>query len=514
MATERQSEQAKKRPRRTPMRAVDKAWLEMDSSVNLMIINGVMVFDGQLDYEEFKAVLSTRFVRRYRLFRQRAVERDGRMVWEDDPHFDLRAHVRRVALPAPGDRATLQELISSVINEPLDRRRPLWRFFFVENVEGGTAIVGRLHHAMADGIALIGVLLSMTGESASASLRILDEPPPRRRRPRRGLLTRAFHLAGGLLDTSKDVAKFAVAEAVQTLENPRHPLELVKSAGIIAASPAAILTKLLILPPDRPSVYKSELGAIKRVSWSRPLELARIKAIGKAAGATINDVLVAAVAGALRDYQLYAGDDPHRGNINAMVPVNLRSPDDFGELGNKFALVYLNMPVSVDDPLQRLLATKRQMDVLKNSPEPLLVYEILAALGTLPGNLAKDVIQWFTSKASLVLTNVPGPRQQIYMVGKPIKEIMFWVPQAGEIGLGVSIISYNGWVTLGLIADERVVADPQFVMDAFERQFEQLAAQVLTTEGLKRGELEPAAGNGADVSADVVSQRGRQNPAS
>ena len=178
MATEQKSEQAKKKLRRVPMRAVDKAWLEMDSAVNLMIINGVMVFDGELDYEEFKAVVATRFVRRYRLFRQRAIEHDGRMYWEDDPNFDLRAHVRRVALPAPGDRATLQELISSIINEPLDRRRPLWRFFFVENVEGGTAIVGRLHHAMADGIALIGVLFSMTGETAADSLRIVDEPAP------------------------------------------------------------------------------------------------------------------------------------------------------------------------------------------------------------------------------------------------------------------------------------------------------------------------------------------------
>ena len=330
--------------------------------------------------------------------------------------------MRRVALPAPGDRATLQELISSIINEPLDRRRPLWRFFFVENVEGGTAIVGRLHHAMADGIALIGVLLSMTGETAADSLRILDEPSSPRRKRRRGLLARAFDLAGDLLDASQEVAKFALAETLQTLENPRHPLEIIKSAGIISASPAAILTKLLVLPPDRPSVYKTQLGAIKRVAWSTPLELARIKAIGKAAGATINDVLVAAVAGALRDYEIRAGDDPRLGNINAMIPVNLRAPDDLGELGNKFALVYLNMPVSVDDPLQRLLATKRHMDVLKNSPEPLLVYEILTALGTLPGNLAKDVIQWFTSKASLVLTNVPGPRQEIYMVGKPIKE--------------------------------------------------------------------------------------------
>ena len=304
---------------------------------------------------------------------------------------------------------------------------------------------------------------------------------------------RAFDLAGDLFDASKDMAKFALAETLQTLENPRHPLELLKSAGIISASPAAILTKLLILPPDRRTVYKTELGAVKRVTWSKPLELARIKAIGKAAGATINDVVVAAVAGALRDYQAQAGDDPHLGNINAMVPVNLRAPDDFGELGNKFALVYLNMPVSVDDPLQRLLATKRQMDVLKNSPEPLLVYEILTALGTLPGNLAKDVIRWFTSKASLVLTNVPGPREEIYMVGKPIKELMFWVPQAGEIGLGVSIISYNGLVSLGLIADERVIAAPQRVMDAFERQFEQLAAQVLAAGSLDGAEPGPPA---------------------
>lgn len=466
-------------PRRVPMSSVDKAWLEMDSATNLMIINGVMFFEENLNFENLKTILEERFVSRYERFRQRIVEGPGgRLYWEDDPHFDIRAHVRRYALPAPGDMATLQTVVSAIINEPLDRRKPLWRYLLLENVEGGCAIISRLHHCIADGIALIRVLLSMTGTSPEESMQVLQATPPRRRSGR-GPLGEMLSLAGRTVRFSEQLAKTAIGQTLQTIENPHHAVDVLESAGILSAASAAIVAKLLLLPSDRPSVYKGELGAIKRVVWSRPLDLARIKAVGKGLDATINDVLVSAMAGALRTYMINAGDDPTLGDMTAMVPVNLRPDDEKITLGNQFALVYLSMPVSLADPLDRLAATKHHMDVLKNSPEPFIVYQILGAIGVLPLDMARPATTWFSTKASMVFTNVPGPRQQLYFAGTPLKSLMFWVPQSGEIGLGISIISYNGKVMVGIMVDEQLVSDPDALVTAFEQEVVCLEQRIL-----------------------------------
>ncbi|HHY54765.1 MAG TPA: wax ester/triacylglycerol synthase family O-acyltransferase [Chloroflexi bacterium] len=469
-----------KETKRTPMSSVDKAWFEMDSATNLMIINGLMWFDGKVDFDLFTHILENRFIERYERFRQRVVTgADGRLYWEQDPHFDLRAHVRRVSLPEPRTQEGLQTLVSSIINEPLDRRKPLWRFFLVEDVEGGAALFGRIHHCIGDGIALIRVLLDMTSEEQEASLQLTPTPAQMTpRKQRRGLLGAALHRARGLAHTSVDLGKTLVSQTLLTLEDPSHPVAVAKSLGLVSAASAAILAKLLILPPDRPTVFKGELSAIKRVVWSQPLELEKIKAIGRAFDATINDVLVAAVAGALRDYMISVHDDPDAGNINAMVPVNLRPLDRAGELGNQFALVYLPLTISLADPVARLKATKHAMDVLKQSPEPFLVYQILGIIGNLPLDVARQATTWFSTKASAVLTNVPGPRQQIYFAGLPLRRLMFWVPQSGQISMGISIISYNGTVMLGLMVDDNLVKQPQIIMDRFAHQFDLLAARV------------------------------------
>jgi WS/DGAT/MGAT family acyltransferase len=207
-------------------------------------------------------------------------------------------------------------------------------------------------------------------------------------------------------------------------------------------------------------------------------------------------VLVAAVAGGLRRNMVDLGDDPAAGDITAMVPVNLRPESDTHQLGNQFALVYLSLPVSLADAYDRLMMTKRHMDVLKNSPEPFLVYQILSIIGTLPGDVAKQVTSWFATKASAVLTNVPGPRQQIYFAGKPLRTLMFWVPQSGNIGIGISIISYNGKVNLGIMVDEHLVRDPQKIIDGFELELLELERRLLLESAVATHEENAAPTNG------------------
>jgi WS/DGAT/MGAT family acyltransferase len=473
-------------PHRIAMSNVDKAWLEMDSPTNLMIINGVMLFDEVLDFESFKSIVETRLVQRFRRFRQRIVDmpsNPGRLYWEDDPYFDIRSHIRHIALPAPGDTTALQTLISDLMSSPLDRQRPLWRFYLIENVNGGCAVFGRIHHCIADGIALIQVLLSLTDSSpegqSNTQAALFSADPSRSSQSARSNgfepFAPIFSLVRSATKIAAKVAKIAVTQGMETIENPVRLIEMAQSAGLLTAASAAILTKLLILPPDRQSVFKGELSTLKRVVWSEPIDLEMVKAIGKNRGATINDVLVAGVTGALRRYLLQHGDSVRQGEIRAMVPVNLRDPKQDLHLGNQFALVYLNLPVSIAEPNERLAVVKRQMDLLKSSPEPLIVYQVLNLIGMLPMSLAEKATAWFSTKASAVLTNVPGPRQTLYFNSIPLRRIMFWVPQSGQIGLGISIISYAGAVSLGLIVDEKLAADPEKILGCFDTEIKQLA---------------------------------------
>ena len=476
------------------MAVVDKAWFDMDTNVNLMVINGVMLFEGTPDWETLLALLNEQLVVRYERFREKVVDGgSGRLSWETDPSFDIRSHVMRLALPAPANLTTLQEMVSSLASEPLDPRRPLWRFYLVENVHlehsqtgmaakrakgNGSALIGRIHHSIGDGIALIRVLLSLTAATPAASLALIEHEVPQR--PHLSPIEAMARQMGKRILTVRSLAESAAGEIAQSMENPGRLVELARSASLLSMTSAAILARLVILPADRPSVFRGPLSAIKKTVWSEPLGLERIKQIGKASGATINDVLVAVVAGGLRRYMASQGDNPDAGDITVTVPVNLRPAHKAHELGNQFALVYLQLPLSESRPLERLRLTKKRMDALKNSPEPMVVYQLLSAMGILPNELSTLARNFFSAKATAVLTNVPGPREQLYLAGKPLAQLIFWVPQSGDIGLGISIISYKGQVTIGLMVDEQLIAHPQRIVEQVEDEIALLEAELLS----------------------------------
>ncbi len=459
---------------REPMHNVDRAWLGMDGDTNLMIINGVMMFDELIDYELFKRMIQQRMVDKFRRFRQRLVETTpgaGGYAWEDDPYFDIRSHVRRIALPAPGDTIMLQSLVSSLMSESLDRNRPLWQMYLIENYEGGCAIYSRLHHCIADGIALIQVMLSMTDSTPEISWPLAKEPSANGRPQRPSLVRPFFRTTRWALQSAARAGDLLVRGGARTLDDPGALLDRARIAGIVTAASAAVLTRLVIIPPDRPSVFRGELGTTKRAVWSDSLALDEVKQIGRTMGGTVNDVLISVLAGGLRRYMAERGDDMEGGDIRAMVPVNLRDLEGELELGNQFGMVYLGLPIGVADPVQRLFEVHRRMDILKNSPEPVVVYQVLNLLGMLPGDLATLATDYFAGKASAVLTNVPGPRNELYFIGRRLKRMMFWVPQSGDIGMGLSILSYNGAVNLGVMTDEKLVPDPECILDAFMAEF-------------------------------------------
>jgi diacylglycerol O-acyltransferase len=465
---------------RESMSSVDRAWLGMDSETNLMIINSLLLFDEVVDYDRFRDTFAVRFAYSFDRFRQRLTESSpgsGNFFWEDDPYFDVRAHVRRVALPAPGDTAMLQSLVSDLMSNDLDHHKPLWRAYLIEGYGEGSAMFVRFHHCIADGIALIRVMLSMTDRKRNPDFVPLPQATKALVPSGRSLLGPLKPLAGLTRSAAGGVSKvtsLAYRETRQTISDPTRLIDAAKAGGIISAASAAVLTRLIVIPEDRPSVFSGDLGTKKLVVWSEPFSLLEVKRIGKTLGGTVNDVLIAVLTGALRDYMLEVGDDPDAGDLRAMVPVNLRALDAPLELGNQFGLVYLSLPISIVDPLQRLYEVKRRMDVLKSSPEAILTYQVLNALGRLPGDLATFATNYFATKASAVLTNVPGPQETLYMAGAPMRQLMFWVPQSGNIGLGLSIISYDGGVSVGIVVDEKLVNDPEKIITYYMHELANL----------------------------------------
>jgi WS/DGAT/MGAT family acyltransferase len=245
---------------------------------------------------------------------------------------------------------------------------------------------------------------------------------------------------------------------------------------------AAELAYLLLMPNDSQTRLKGSPSGMKRVAWNEPIELPEVKAVSQVLGCSINDMLLAAVAGAFNAYLEEKGDLTAGVEIRALVPVNLRPPGSEQELGNRFGIVALELPVGVENPLDRLYEIHRRMEVLKNSYEPPVTLGLIAALGYAPQLVQDRVFDLLLSRATAVMTNVPGPQEPLYMAGSEIRQVMFWVPQAGDIGVGVSILSYNGKVQFGLMTDAALVPDPAAIVDRFKPEFEQLLYFVLLEE--------------------------------
>jgi diacylglycerol O-acyltransferase len=456
------------------MSHADAAWLHMDQPTNLMVITGVLWFDEPPDWEAVRRRIRERMVEPFPRFRQRVVEGRAPLSgphWENDPNFDPDLHFHRVALPAPGDAAALQAFVADLMANPLDRSSPLWHFHFVDGYGDGAAMVGRIHHCIADGIALSRVLLSLTDESPDAGIAPADDilATAERRGPLRALL----HPAARAASLARDAAEALAHEAIEVGKDPSHLRDLAADAR----DDAAAVAKLLTMPADPPTALKGELGVAQRVAWSSPIALDDVKAIGHATGTTVNTVLLTAVAGALRSY--LGGRDTQVGELTAVVPFNLRPLDQPlpANLGNRFGLVYLPLPVGTEDCRGRLAEVHRRMERIKHSPEGAVSYGVLDAIGRTPVQIEKRLVDLFSTKGSAVMTNVPGPRQPVYLAGTPVRGVLVWAPTSGGVSMSVAIFSYAGEVTLGVMSDARLVPDPERIIEAFEPELESLARE-------------------------------------
>ena len=493
---------------RERMSSVDTAWLRMDTPTNLMMIVGVMMFDGAPDLARIKRTVAAR-LSRYLRFRQRVVQDGSGAYWVHDEHFDIGNHVHAVNLAgvadstsqsgSAGNKEALEQYVAALTTQSLDFNKPLWHMTLVERYQGdgvsGHALILRIHHCIADGIALIGVMYSLFDETGDApeegeepeGLKRMREKREAKRAARaeldfmEQLFAPVSDAAGRVLAVTGDVA----SRYMDMMSSPEKFADYAK----IAAAVTAEIAQLATMPNDSATRFKGKPSAVKRVAWSAPLPLADIKAVCKVLGVSVNDILLASVAGALRSYLAHKGDDTDGVEVRGFVPVNLRPRGAEHKLGNHFGLVALVLPAGIEDPFARLYDVKRRMDALKNSYQAALSMGILGTVGFLPRAIQKQVLDMFSSKGSAVMTNVPGPQQALHMAGARLAQQMFWVPQSGDIGIGVSILSYNGQVQFGLVTDRKFVDDPQEIVKRFAPEFDKLVYWLLL-EGAPPGGFE------------------------
>ena len=528
---------------RTPMSVQDSLWLTMDRPNNLMIIDGVMIMASNPGYDAVLDVARARIIGRFPVYQRRAVRSGGGWAWTDDPGFDLTRHVKRVRLPRPGNVVALQRFMSEQRAKSLPRTRPLWVMFLVEGVhldDGtiGSAVVIRTHHAIADGVRLTQVMLSMCDSDQAAVEAVVSRrgtvespswlpiplPAPVSRgvetvlesaldsaadsiRTVRGALLDAMNaagsaavgIAGAVAGAVAGAAGRAVSDPIGTatelpsrlaaapgaglemvrsgagavhdgVQSVAHPGQLAHAVRLLGSKDNRVVNDVasvskLVLSDSLDTVWSGELGVSKTIAWSTPISLAEVQAISQSQGATVNDVLLAAMAGGVRRY-LELHDAPVR-ELQWLVPVNLKPFADNlpAELGNYFALVMLPMPLDGPDARDRIRQMKAQMERIKNSDEAVITFTLQRFMSMSPSQVQFRLTNFFADKTVGVLTNVPGPQGLLRFGGSPVVQIIGFAPCSGSNPMAATIFSYNGTVTIGFATDTGLVPDPEVLVE-------------------------------------------------
>ena len=467
---------------REPLRLLpmDAAWLNLESPQNPLTITVLMRVDG-LSFTELRAFLQ-RYWLTWERFRMMPVEKACGWCWERDRHFDLVNHL--VHVPEAMDEARLQQWVSARLNQPLRRNRPRWAFWLVPNVEGGAALLFRIHHCYGDGMSLLDVFDSICTRSPDERPESFGsrEYESARRWPQvmqacwdavssgfRGWWRQAAGGGEGVPGGRQDgeLPEFHQAGA----------LEQGAMAGLRAMNE---MTGMVTEPEDTPSSLKRPLLGRRHCRWSAPVSARRFLTLARRYGCSVNDVLLACVTAAMRDAMAVPERQLNQAVVHAAVPVDIRRalPEALRPArhmpGNYFGTIFVPLPVDGSFALERLWRIKHETRRLKRTWQPVIAWGLSGLASLLPAPLRKPISELFFRKASAVVSNVPGTREPRYLAGHRVREQMFWVPQAGEIGLGVSIVSYAGNVQFGVVADEAVLADPDLFLDRCLDELEKL----------------------------------------
>jgi WS/DGAT/MGAT family acyltransferase len=428
--------------------------MRMDEPTNPMMTTGMYLLDGHIDRRRLVRIFR-RVLAGHPRFTQRIVAGRGGPRWVADPDFDVADHVVGVQVEALGDVAALRELIAERMSSPLSAEDRMWQVDVVDGLAGERgALIFRIQHAVADGPALLNVMADLTDAR------------------------RTGHRAG-------DARSYLRMDGATPASAPDHAFGLrgiraALTAGSQAVTGVAELLRVVTGPPDPDTGLRGELGHQKVAGWTAPIALERFRPIRRVTGATVNDIVLACTAGGMRRYLLDRGESLDGVEVRAMVPVNLKALSGAieADAGNHFGLVYLTLPIGIDDPFARLHATRRCAERVKASGEAPVSYAVLGAVGLLPPQVLGPAIGFFGSRATAVITNVPGPAAHRFLAGRRIEEIVFWVPMAARLGVGISVMSYAGSVTIGIASDAGLVPEPQRLASAIGDGFDRLEREV------------------------------------
>lgn len=461
--------------------ALDAEFLHLEDGAVHMHIAGACVFDDPPPpFRDVEALVSSKLhlIPRYRQ-RVRTVPFElGRPVWVDDPHFDLGYHLRHTALPGPGDDAAFCRLVGRIMSQPLDRERPLWEAWLVEGLQGGQwAFVFKVHHCMVDGIAGVGLLTVLLDLDADA---VIGEPQAWAPRPEPPDALKVLDAWGGLwsnvVETGRDIPG-AIA----------HPIAAARSS---LATVEGVARFVRHLAPTHALSIEGPIGP-HRVWAHSSASLSDIKTIRRAFGGTVNDVVLAAVAGGYRALLTKRGDDADHAVVRSLVPVSTRHDDGRGIPDNRVSALLYELPVQIADPVERLDIVRSQMADLKAS-HIAEAGEVVTSVGNLVppmllGSLSRFVIhsmhRFGQHSLNTVTTNVPGPQVPLYCLGHQMSEYRPFVPISHGLRVGTAILSYNGRLFFGVTGDYETVPDIGVLATVIASDVEDLADRALVRLG-------------------------------
>jgi diacylglycerol O-acyltransferase / wax synthase len=463
---------------------LDSSFLHLERDVAHMHVAGCMVFDGQAPgYEELVEQISSRLhlVPRYRQRLAFVPLNQGRPVWVDDPHFNVNFHVRHTALPPPGGDEQLKRLSGRVFSQSLDRSRPLWEIWLVEGLaDDRFALLSKTHHALVDGISGVDIATVLFDASPDP----MPVAPPDHEWVPRPLPTDAQLLADALLERAT-VPGEIVRGVKATLRGPRH---VAGRFGRALGGVGAMARAGLQAAPSSP--LNVRIGPHRRFTWVSA-DLQEFKAVKNTLGGTVNDVVLAAVTGALGRYLQMHGEATEDVVLKAMVPVSIRADIERGALGNRVAAMWAPLPVGISDPVQRLLTISRDMEDVKESGQAVGAQVLTELSGFAPPTIMAQAarLQAHQRLFNLVITNVPGPQFPLYMLGRQLDAMFPMVPLAENQALGIAIMSYNRQLNFGLNADYDALPDLEALADELRASIEELVAAA--GEGLVAPEPRP-----------------------
>jgi WS/DGAT/MGAT family acyltransferase len=459
---------------------LDASFLALEDRGAHMHVGSVLVFEGKAPaYDDFVAQLERRLalVPRYRQKLAFPPLVQSRPVWVDDPHFNAGYHVRHTGLPEPAGEPELRRLAGRIFAQRLDRAKPLWELWLVDRVgDDRFALISKTHHCLVDGV---------SGVDIATVLFDLDpdppEPAPAEPWIPRPEPTRAQLLADALSEravTPVELARAAVGAV-------RHPQDAVASGVTAVGGVAALAQAGLGGAPSSP--LNTRIGPHRRFAWVDD-DLAVFKAIKDALGGTVNDVVLAVVTGALRTHFLAHGYDTDT-ELKAMVPITVRAESERGALGNKVSAMYAPLPVSLADPIARFRAVHEAMHGLKESGQAVGADVLTSLAGFAPPTILAQAARLQTVQRlfNLTVTNVPGPQFPLYLMGRPLCRLYPLVPIVDNTALGIAIMSYNGRMDFGLLADYDALPDLDSLATALKAAIAELAAVAGADVAPRRG---------------------------